>query len=82
MKTHIMYKANLSHRQLEKYLGFLLNSGMLVQVPEDGTMKFQATEKGLGYLKDFERIANYLTPTDAVVSPVAPRRVEPARVFA
>lgn len=73
-----MYKANLSHRQLEKYLSFLLSNGMLAQVPEDGTMKFQATEKGLCFLKDYERISNYLKPS--TVSPVPAQRVDPAPV--
>lgn len=61
LKTHIMYRANLSHRQLEKYLSFLETSGMLQQVlDEDGIMKFHVTQKGVDFLKDYQRLSSYL----------------------
>ena len=61
LKTHIMYKANLSHRQLEKYLTFLESNGMLEQVlDEDAVMKYRVTEKGVEFLKDYERLSKYL----------------------
>jgi len=61
LKTHIMYRANLSHRQLKKYLTFLETNGMLARVVEDEVTKFQVTEKGMEFLKDYERISSYLT---------------------
>ena len=61
LKTHIMYRANLSHRQLKKYLTFLETNGMLARVVEDAVTKFQVTEKGIEFLKDYERISSYLT---------------------
>ena len=62
LKTHIMYRANLSHRQLEKYLSFLETSGMLGQEldPMDGVMKFRVTQKGIDFLKDYQRLSSYL----------------------
>jgi len=60
LKTHIMYKANLSHRQLEKYLALLQEKGLLEQVIlEDGTM-YRATPKGHEFLKDYERLNSHL----------------------
>jgi predicted transcriptional regulator len=40
-KTHIMYRANLNYRELEKYLAFLGKKGMLQQVidMETGTRR-------------------------------------------
>jgi len=61
LKTHIMYKANLSHRQLEKYLNFLETNGMLARKSEDNVTLFHVTEKGLEFLKDYARISTYLT---------------------
>jgi predicted transcriptional regulator len=61
LKTHIMYKANLSHRQLEKYLTFLETNGMLARTSEDNVTFFHVTEKGLEFLKDYARISSYLT---------------------
>jgi len=60
LKTHIMYKANLSHRQLEKYLGFLEHNGMLLQVLdiETGTRRYKVTEKGIDFLKDYAHLSN------------------------
>ena len=62
LKTQIMYRANLSHRQLEKYLNFLEANGMLIQVLRDDVRMFQVTEKGIEFLKEYERISGYLTP--------------------
>jgi predicted transcriptional regulator len=56
-----MYRANLSHRQLEKYLSFLETNGLLTRMLDDDVMKFQITEKGHEFLKDYERIASYLS---------------------
>ena len=61
LKTHIMYKANLSYRQLEKYLNFLETNGLLARTFEDNVMLFHVTEKGLEFLKDYARISSYLT---------------------
>jgi predicted transcriptional regulator len=59
LKTHIMYKANLSHRQVDRYLAFLAENGMLKTVPVNGKLRYEVTEKGLEFLKDYSRILNY-----------------------
>ena len=60
LKTHIMYKANLSHRQLERYLAFLEDNGLIEKTADsDGTRMYQATEKGILFLKDYSRISSY-----------------------
>ena len=60
LKTHIMYKANLSHRQLEKYLGFLEQNEMLHEIvdEETGTRLYKLTDKGIDFLKDYTRLSN------------------------
>ena len=62
MKTHIMYKANLSHRQLTKYLEFVMSNELLQEIndPEDGTRYYDVTEKGIQFLKDYERLSAYM----------------------
>jgi predicted transcriptional regulator len=59
LKTHIMYKANLSHRQLEKYLGFLMDNGMIAKFTdtEYGATFYQVTEKGIEFLKDYAQLS-------------------------
>jgi len=51
-KTHIMYGANLSFDQLEKYLKLLLEKGLLDgRSTERGT--YSVTERGRRYLREF-----------------------------
>jgi predicted transcriptional regulator len=63
LKTHIMYKANLSHRQLEKYLAFLEERGLLAQgVDEDlGNRIYRITEKGFDFLREYSHVSGYFT---------------------
>jgi predicted transcriptional regulator len=63
LKTHIMYKANLSHRQLERYLGFLEERGLLAQgVDEDmGNRIYRITDKGCDFLREYSHVSGYFT---------------------
>jgi len=63
LKTHIMYKANLSHRQLERYLAFLEERGLLAQgVDEDmGNRIYRITEKGFDFLREYSHVSGYFT---------------------
>jgi predicted transcriptional regulator len=63
LKTHIMYKANLSHRQLERYLTLLEERGLLAQgVDEDmGNRIYRITEKGFDFLREYSHISGYFT---------------------
>jgi predicted transcriptional regulator len=69
LKTHIMYKANLSHTQLERYLAFLKENGLLEEVSDTraGTRLYHATEKGIAFLKDYWRLSGYFLQKDAEV---------------
>lgn len=55
-KTHIMYRANLSHSQLEKYLGILMDRELLEI--EEGL--FVITDKGKDFIKKFSEIQSIL----------------------
>jgi predicted transcriptional regulator len=62
LKTHIMYRANLSHRQLEKYLAFLEEKGLLDEgIDEDfGNRTYRITEKGFDFLREYSHFSGYL----------------------
>jgi len=52
-KTRIMYRCNLSHRQLQVYLKFLLDMKLLMLISEERESKtnfYQATTKGRNFL--------------------------------
>jgi len=63
LKTHIMYKANLSHVQLLGYLNRMLEIGFLaiVKDPVDARPRYRVTEKGLQFLKDYARLNRLLS---------------------
>jgi len=62
LKTHIMYKANLSHRQLEKYLAFLEERDMLMRVLDgSGGNMYRITDKGFGFLREYSHVTDYFT---------------------
>ena len=58
-KTHIMYGANLSYRQLETYLKLLLDGGFL-RVTEErrskATKLFVTTDDGVSFLEAYHRL--------------------------
>ncbi|MGQ9513480.1 MAG: winged helix-turn-helix domain-containing protein [Thermoproteota archaeon] len=61
-KTHVMYKANLSHSQLQRCLSFLESRG-LVRITENPDMNgqiYEATERGIHFLRDYMRLDKYL----------------------
>ena len=58
-KTHIMYGANLSYRQLETYLKLLLDGGFLRVTQErrsKATKLFVTTDDGVSFLEAYHRL--------------------------
>lgn len=59
-KTHIMYKCNLSFRQLQVYLELLLDRGLLRKVSGRGNREearlFETTKKGRAFLDAYSNI--------------------------
>jgi predicted transcriptional regulator len=53
-KTKIIYNAFLSHKQLQEYLPPLIQNGLLECL--EGTKSYKITEKGLKFLKIYEKI--------------------------
>ena len=51
-KTKIMYSANMSYSQIQKYLGFLVSQGFIDKVEVDSpVVNYQVTESGLKLLQ-------------------------------
>lgn len=56
-KTEIMYSANMSYAQIQKYLGYLLTHGFIDRIEVGNpVVTYQVTEKGLGLLRNIESI--------------------------
>lgn len=60
-KTEIMYSANMSYFQLQKYLKYMLKLGLIdkVEIDKPG-VTYRVTEKGLELLKSIEGVLEVL----------------------
>lgn len=58
--THILYRANLSHDRLVKYLDELTAKG-LIQVEQDGDSRsYRMTPKGVSFLIEIRRAESFI----------------------
>ena len=63
-KTEIMYSANMSYSQLQKYLSFLLQLGLITKVTVGNpVVTYRVTRKGLRLLRNIEGILEMLELT-------------------
>ena len=63
-KTHIMYRCNLSHTQLQVYLKLLLGMGLLASHSEKDSSElglFKTTAKGLEFLDAYRTLKALIT---------------------
>jgi len=60
LKTQVMYKANLSFAQLNEYLSFLLEIGLLKTVKRGEKKFYKTTRKGTKYLESYAEIRGLL----------------------
>ena len=54
--THILYKSNLSHDRLSKYLVNLEESGLLIRTDEGDKVVYEITDKGQRFVVEFKRM--------------------------
>ncbi len=58
-KTHLMYKANLSHNQMKTYLSELTESGLIEKaLPKDKT-PLKITEKGSDFFLKYKQMKEF-----------------------
>ena len=60
-KTEIMYSANMSYSQLQKYLGFLMSQGFINKVEVGNpVVTYQVTELGVKLIKSIDSVMEIL----------------------
>lgn len=65
-KTEIMYSANMSYSQLQKYLGFLISHGFIDRLEVGNpVVTYRVTEKGLSLLGSIDTVLTVLEWKDA-----------------
>ena len=70
LKTQIMYRANLSFAQLNEYLSFLIQMGLLQFKNEKGKNTYGTTAKGEKYLEKYKDLANLLGNNERNSEPI------------
>lgn len=65
LKTQIMYRANLSFRQLNDYVSFLLKLKLIESTETNGKTIYRTTSKGLRVLKAYREIRSLLKAESA-----------------
>jgi predicted transcriptional regulator len=67
-KTEIMYSANMSYRQIQKYLKFMISQGLIDKVEiGNPSVAYVVTEKGHGLRQSIEmvlEVLNFKDPED------------------
>ena len=59
--THILYKSNLSHDRLTKYLQNLEEGGLLKRTEEKEKTYYEITDKGKHFLSEFQRMEAFVS---------------------
>ncbi|MDQ1281119.1 MAG: hypothetical protein QG670_2383 [Thermoproteota archaeon] len=59
-KTQILYKANLSHAQLKKYLDFLTDKELLREEQGLVSIYYKTTSKGIEFIEYCDRVQSML----------------------
>ena len=58
--THILYKANLSHERLVRYLDDLTVKGLIEVVQEGENRTYKLTTKGVSFLIEMRRAESFI----------------------
>jgi len=65
-KTEVMYTADMSYHQIQKYLEYLINQGFINKVNLDNTViAYQVTESGLKLLKAIDTLLEIIESTES-----------------
>ena len=60
-KTRIMYNANMSYKQIQKYLGFLMGEGFIDKMEVGNpSVTYKVTDRGLKLLNSINNIMEML----------------------
>jgi predicted transcriptional regulator len=57
--THILYRANLSHDRLTKYLTQLEESGLISRLQDGDRTTYSITDEGKKFLVEFRRMEEF-----------------------
>ncbi len=59
-KTEIMYAANMSYNQIQRYLDYLMGEGFITKMDMGGATAYRVTDTGLKLLKTIDSLMEML----------------------
>ena len=60
-RTHILYKANLSHQMLDVYLNDLIKRGFIIEtLTKKNSKMYSLTDKGYEYVNKYNMVTNFM----------------------
>lgn len=57
--THLLYKSNLSHDSMKRYVGELVEKELVREVEEKRGRRYSITNKGLKFLSDYQQVKEF-----------------------
>ena len=57
--THMMYKANLSHKLLSKYISEFLEKQLIEEIDVKGQKYYTLTDKGLSFINQYRKMTEF-----------------------
>jgi len=57
--THLLYKSNLSHDSMKRYVSELMNKGMVEEQEQKKSKKYIITDQGLKFLTQYQQIREF-----------------------
>ena len=57
--THLLYKSNLSHDSMKRYVSDLMEREMVEEVELKKNKRYSITDKGLKFLSDYKQIKEF-----------------------
>ncbi|MBT4175005.1 hypothetical protein HOC80_00265 [archaeon] len=57
--THLLYKSNLSHDSMKRYVSELIEKEMMLEIQEKRSKNYSITDKGLKFLTSYQQIREF-----------------------
>ena len=75
LKTHVMYRANLSYTQTKDYLKFMLKNKLIEKILINDKDIYKTTKKGIDFLQQYRDITELIRTHDENTTTIPPEHL-------